>query len=123
MPTQGERQNYQWRPNDNSVTTKMRYSLEAEHWLSAIKSNSAKSTASLSETFGTIGLLFSLFINLIMIVVLSLTYLFKWLIGLSSVNKNTNSNVEVKRDEVISYEEMRRRIDNNELEEINLDEA
>jgi len=56
-------------------------------------------------------------------VVLSLTYLFKWLIGLSSVNKNTNSNVEVKRDEVISYEEMRRRIDNNELEEINLDEA
>ena len=30
MPTQGERQNYLWRPNDNSSTTITRYEQEAE---------------------------------------------------------------------------------------------
>jgi len=42
MPTQSDRQNYQWRPNDNSVQTNLRYDLEAEHWTRAFKSAQMK---------------------------------------------------------------------------------
>lgn len=81
MPTQGERQNYLWRPNDNSSTTRLRYDLEAEHWLTSIKSATSNSSRSAGGEFVFIGLLFGLVVNLLFIVVLSLTSLFKWILG------------------------------------------
>lgn len=80
MPTQGQRQNYQWRPNDNSSTTRLRYDLEAEHWLRSIKSASNKTSSAISS-FGTIGLLIGLVINLIIIIVLILSQLFNWILN------------------------------------------
>jgi hypothetical protein len=89
MPTQGQRQNFQWRPNDNSSTTKLRYQLEAEHWVNAIKSTTSKTTATLSETLGVIGLCISFIINLISLVVLLLTLIVKWLVGINAPPKKT----------------------------------
>jgi len=79
MPTQGERQNYLWRPNDNSVTTRMRYDLEAEHWTRAFKSSSNKGASNFGADLAVIGLVISLAINLCVMVVLLLTELVKFL--------------------------------------------
>jgi len=79
MPTQGQRQNYMWRPNDYSSTTRLRYDMEVNHWLESIKSAQAKTQRSTSS-LPFIGLLLGLVINLISVVVLSLTYLFQWII-------------------------------------------
>lgn len=81
MPTQAEREaKFIWRPNDNSVTTRTRYDLEAEHWYKSFKSAEMKhNKASLGETIGVIGLVISLVSSLLILIVLSLTELVKWL--------------------------------------------
>ena len=80
--TQGQRQNYNWRPNDTSVQTNTRYDLEMDHWLNSFKGNlksgSAQTTASLGEMFGYVGLFISLFINLLTLMVLLLIDFFNW---------------------------------------------
>jgi hypothetical protein len=80
MSSQGNRQDFQWRPNDNSSTTLTRYSQEAEHWHKAFMSAQSKhNKASLSETLGVIGLVISLVGSLIVLVLLGLKELIKWL--------------------------------------------
>jgi DNA segregation ATPase FtsK/SpoIIIE-like protein len=81
MPTQGERQNFLWRPNDNSATTLTRYSLEAEHWTKAFKSANASynQPVSFSESFGLIGLLLGLVSSLLILIVLVISNVFKFL--------------------------------------------
>ena len=80
MATQRERQNFNWRPNDNSSTTLTRYSLEAEHWVNAVESAKRKNkTSSFSSDIGVIGLFFSLFFSLITLVVLCVINFIKWL--------------------------------------------
>lgn len=80
MDTQGERQNFSWRPNDNSSTTITRYELEAEHWHKAFKSAQMKDKkVSIGETFGVIGLFISLVFSLLTLVVLSVITFIKWL--------------------------------------------
>lgn len=80
MPTQRERQEYLWRPNDNSSTTLTRYSLEAEHWTRAFQDAEIKNRkSSLCESMSVIGLVLSLVGNLILLIVLSLTSFVKWL--------------------------------------------
>jgi len=82
MDTQGERQNYQWRPNDNSSTTLTRYDQEVEHWYKAFKSAEMKhKSSSFSETMGVIGLVISLVGNLIVLIALGLIQFVKWLIS------------------------------------------
>lgn len=72
------RDNFQWRPNDNSVTTNLRYSLEAEKWTKAFQSASTKSTANFSKDFFVIGLIFSLVINIIFLILMGVTDVIKW---------------------------------------------
>lgn len=80
MATQGERQDYLWRPNDNSVTTKTRYDQEAEHWYRAFKNAERKNRPTdYSGTLNTIGLLISLVVSLIILIIISIIQLFKWL--------------------------------------------
>jgi len=80
MVTQGDRQDYKWRPNDNSSTTRMRYDLEAEHWTRAFKSAEMKHRAvSPIESTEVIGILLKLVISLLVLVVLCLLDFFKWL--------------------------------------------
>ena len=61
-----DRQDYKWRPNDNSVQTKLRYELEAKHWTNALKSASVNSTASFSQAFGVVGMIISLLLNIVL---------------------------------------------------------
>lgn len=58
-----DRNQFLWRPNDNSVTTKMRYGLEAKHWTEAFRSASAKPRIgqSTGDMFMVFGILFSIF--------------------------------------------------------------
>tara|TARA_R110000796_G_scaffold192618_1_gene309260 strand:+ start:976 stop:1338 length:363 start_codon:yes stop_codon:yes gene_type:complete len=82
MATQGERQNYNWRPNDNSSTTLTRYSLEAEHWTKAFRSAAVNNRpADFSGTLGTVGLVLQLVINLIWLIFYGIGSLFVWLFG------------------------------------------
>jgi len=76
--TQGERQNYQWRPNDNSSTTRLRYDLEAEHWYKSFKSAELKhKPSSIRNDFGVIGIIFNLIFSLVTLMVLGLIQLVK----------------------------------------------
>lgn len=61
---------YQWRPNDNSSRTNLRYDLEAEHWLTAYKNASAKTTVSFGKALGFVGLILSLFFISLLFIVL-----------------------------------------------------
>jgi hypothetical protein len=101
MPTQGERQNYQWRPNDNSSTTRLRYDLEAEHWLTSLKSASSRRSSGSggSGSFAFLFTFFGLVFNLLNIIVLALTMLFKWMFGLNK-----------KPSRVVTHEEVRERM-------------
>ncbi len=76
--TQGERQNYQWRPNDNSSTTRLRYDLEAEHWYKSFKSAERKhKPSSIGSDLGVIGIFFQLVFSLLILLMLGLIQLVK----------------------------------------------
>tara|TARA_R110000772_G_scaffold20466_5_gene56895 strand:- start:49889 stop:50257 length:369 start_codon:yes stop_codon:yes gene_type:complete len=100
MPTQGERQNYQWRPNDNSSTTRLRYDLEAEHWLTSLKSASRSGSVGSggSGSFAFLFTFFALVFNLLNILILALIMLIKWIIGLNK-----------KASRVVTHEEVSER--------------
>lgn len=80
MATQGERQDFKWRPNDYSSTTLARYDQEAEHWYKAFKNAERKNRPSdYRGAFNTIGLIISLVISMITLMVLSAIQLIKWI--------------------------------------------
>jgi len=74
------RDNFVWRPNDNSATTNLRYSLEAEKWTEAFRSANSKSTTSFSEAIGVVGLIISICVNLIFLVLICITDFVKWIL-------------------------------------------
>ncbi|WP_242093151.1 hypothetical protein [Aestuariivivens sediminicola] len=79
MATQGERQDYLWRPNDESSTTRMRYELEADHWYRAFKSAERKHRpTSLKSDLAVIGLIFSLVGSLLVLVIALIIEFVKW---------------------------------------------
>jgi len=80
MPNQGQRQDYLWRPNDNSSTTLTRYDQEAEHWYRAFKNAEEKNKpVDYQNTFTTIGLLISLIFSLLSLITIGLIQFIKWL--------------------------------------------
>jgi len=80
MPTQGERQDYLWRPNDNSVTTRTRYDLEAEHWYRSFKAAERKhKPSSFRSDLSVIGLFIQLTFTLLTLIVVALIEFIKWL--------------------------------------------
>ena len=82
MATQGQRQNYVWRPNDNSTVTRTRYALEAEHWVKAVGNAQTKfKPISFGETLGTIGLVISFFFNIIWMLLYGFKSLIIWMVG------------------------------------------
>jgi len=89
-----------FRPRDQSVATKMKYETEMKHFVDAYKSNQASNRpTNFAADFGNIGLVISLFFNLILIVVLSLTSLFKWILKSTSnqeVESQTASSTEIE---------------------------
>lgn len=80
MTKQTERENYQWRPNDNSVTTRLRYDLEAEHWTRAFKSAQLNSkTLSFGDSVSVIGTILKLVIGIVVLAVMLVIDLIKWI--------------------------------------------
>ena len=80
MPTQGERQDYLWRPNDNSVTTRTRYDLEAEHWYRSFKAAERKhKPSSIRSDLSVIGLFIQLTFSLLTLIIIALIDFIKWL--------------------------------------------
>ena len=80
MPLQGERQNYLWRPNDNSSTTRLRYDLEAEHWYKSLKEAEKKDkSVSLGEMLEIIGYFIDLVFSLEILITYVIIYVIKWL--------------------------------------------
>lgn len=86
MVTQGDRQNFQWRPNTNDSTTLARYDQEAKHWLRALN-NSKPKTTDVGNVFGVIGLVLQLVINLVWLLFYGLGSFFTWLFGSKSGGK------------------------------------
>ena len=80
MPTQAERETqFIWRPNDNSVTTRTRYDLEAEHWYRSFKAAERKHRpTSFKSDLAVIGLLVSLVASLLVLVIVLIIDFIKW---------------------------------------------
>lgn len=79
MPTQGQRQDFLWRPNNNDSTTLTRYSLEAEHWVKAVKSAEFNSKPKdWGAIFGTFGAVFMFFYAFVVLITSLLQKLFNW---------------------------------------------
>jgi len=74
-----DRDKYLWRPNDNSVRTKLRFDLETTHWLDSVK-NATPNTTSFSDAWGFVGLVLSLTFNILLFLFLVLIDLIKWVI-------------------------------------------
>lgn len=79
MATQGQRQDFKWRPNDYSSTTLARYDQEADHWYVAFKNaESRHKPVDYGAAFGFIGLLLNLAFTLIWLLFRGLRALFVW---------------------------------------------
>jgi hypothetical protein len=74
------RDNFAWRPNDNSSTTLLRYDLEAAHWVKAFKSATMNNSASLPEVLGFLGLIISFVLLLIYFLILLIIKLVNFII-------------------------------------------
>jgi hypothetical protein len=73
------RDEFVWRPNDNSATTLTKYSLEAAHWSKAFKSNEIRqNTTSFSDALGVIGLILGIIVNLITLTITIIYDIIKW---------------------------------------------
>ena len=77
---ENNRDNYQWRPNDNSVTTQTRYDLEIEHYIRSIKSAQIDAnTTSVGGSVTFIVTLIKFIFNLIHLIVLIIIDAVKWI--------------------------------------------
>jgi len=74
--TAGERQNFQWRPNDNSATTRLRYDLEAQHWVNSI--DTALKTKSTGSTFHGLGLVLGIILNILSLLFWGIASIVRW---------------------------------------------
>lgn len=74
-----ENENYKWRPNDNSSSTRLKYDLEAEHWTRAFKSAQMKQQpVSFGESLSVINMVVKLIASLVLLVVLGIIDFVKW---------------------------------------------
>ena len=89
-----QKQDFVWRPNDNSPSTLLKYDLEAQHWTKAFNSaQRSQAPVNYGEAFGTIGLIIGLAITLLTIVFQLLSMFFKWAF---SQDSNNTRNVATK---------------------------
>ena len=54
-------ENYNWRPNDNSSSTRLKYDLEAEHWVKSVDSAKQKLASERRANEVTLNVIFALF--------------------------------------------------------------
>ena len=72
---------FKWRPNDNSSKTNIRYSLEAEKWVTAVSEAQRRARPrSISKDFAVIGMIIQLILSVILLIVLGVVSLIRSLI-------------------------------------------
>jgi len=93
-----DRDKYLWKPNDNSIKTKIRYDLEAAHWLDSVK-NATPNTTSFSDAWGFVGLVLSMAFNILLLIFFILIDLIKWVIRVWPKRKK-----RVRYDDIPTFE-------------------
>lgn len=69
---------FKWRPNDNSSLTNLRYTLEAEKWVSAVSSAQRRAqTGSFSKDLAVIGMVIQLIISVLLLILIGILMLIK----------------------------------------------
>lgn len=82
-----KRDNYQWRPNDNSSVTRIRYDLEVNQWLKSLNKSNLKSQSNMGRDFAVIGLIFSTIFYLILFIIICISDFISWIIRINSKKK------------------------------------
>ena len=112
MSTQNKN-NFQWRPNDNSVTTNLRYDLEMNHWLKSLKGSTVSSAFKFHPSIMIIGIIFSLALNIILFVLLTLSDLIVWIVD--KIKKTERKEPKPKSVKTFSKEELNKRWKNRRI--------
>ena len=103
------RDNFQWRPNDNSVTTNLRYDLEAQKWTKAFKGASINSGGGSSgEAFMVIGLVISMLANIVLFIILGIVDLIKWVVKFRK-NSIEKKQAKIQEQNLIQIAEQKRK--------------
>lgn len=109
MPTSYEE--FNWRPNDNSATTNLRYTLEAEKWVNAVSSAQRKARpGSSSGGFAFIGLLIQLVFCVSLLILLGILKLITLLVRLVETSlrkKDQSTKSRGKQNRVIFNSEVK----------------
>lgn len=89
---------FNWRPNNNSAKTNLRYTLEAEKWVNAVSAAQKRAQPrSYSKDFGVISMVFQLILCVALLILLGLLQLIKSLVFL--IEKNVKkSEIELPDD-------------------------
>ena len=106
MATQGQRQNYNWRPNTYDSITLTRYSQEAKHWTTAFKSAN-RPTPSFSSTMGTIGLVIELAFIILWFLLSGTVSFLSWLFRCEKRHQNKLERLRKEKERLIDEEEER----------------
>lgn len=90
--------NFQWRPNDLSGETLLRYQLEADRWYDAVSdahTQQMRSVGKYSASIGFVSTVLGLILCTIYLIVLGILGLVKWLLG--GTKKNSYKDIPVTR--------------------------
>ena len=104
MPDNG----FQWRPNDNSALTDLRYTLEAEKWVNAVSSAQRKAQPrSISGDLAFISMAFHLVFSVSLLILLGLLQLVSGLVRLveTRLQKNSGGNKNEGKEFGMAHEE------------------
>ncbi|TRO66967.1 hypothetical protein [Christiangramia sabulilitoris] len=108
MPDNG----FKWRPNDNSATTNLRYTLEAEKWVSAVASAQRKSSPrSMSGDLAFIGLLLELVFSVTLLILLGLLQLITAVIRLLEISLNKKRDPKGQKEEGLKLDRVEKKPD------------
>lgn len=88
--------NYNWRPNDNSSATSLRYQLEAEKWVEAVgnaKKNTKKYSGPSQGDIGVITMIFELVSYVFILIIMGIARVIQGIVGLITQKNENNKKV------------------------------
>lgn len=108
MPNNG----FNWRPNDNSATTNLRYTLEAEKWVNAVSAVQRKSKPrSVSGDLAFIGMLLELVFSITLLILLGVLQLITVCIRFSETSLRKKRGAERQINEMVNSDPVEKKPD------------
>lgn len=93
--------NSQFRPTDNSPSTRAKFDLEAEHWTRSFKHAQSKNKKTdFKSDFATIGLFSTVLFSFLILIVASLTDFIKWIRSLSREIATNKTSEQEKHEQL-----------------------